>query len=105
MENAQLVHNHILLFVAAEIVRGLEQSEATNDSVTITWEAPSPLNSVVGYAVLVYDSDGDMNCRTVTILDCDTCEVCVLLYGITILIMHQIFRAILLSINTVFHFA
>ena len=94
-----------MLFVAAEKVRGLGKSEATNDSVTVTWDAPDPPNSVVGYAVLVYDSDGDMNCRTVTILDCDTCEVCELLYGITIMIMYQIFCAISLSINTVVHFA
>ena len=78
-DNAQLAHNRILLFVAAEKVCGLEQSEATNDSVTVTWNAPDPLNSVVGYAVLVYDSDINMNCRTVTILSCLTCEVCELL--------------------------
>lgn len=67
------------MFAAAETVVNLTQSEATNESVTITWDPPVPLNSVVGYAVLVYDSDMNMNCRTVTILSCLTCEVCELL--------------------------
>ena len=79
-EKAQLTLYQVpCMFAAAATVLNLTQSEATNESVTITWEAPVPLNSVVGYAVLVYDSDGDMICRTVTILDCDTCEVCELL--------------------------
>ena len=40
------------MFAAAETVINLTQSEATNESVTITWDPPAPLNSVVGYAVL-----------------------------------------------------
>ena len=68
------------IFAATEMVRRLKQSEATNDSVTIKWDPPIPLNSVVGYAVLVYNDDTYTNCRTAAILNCMACEVCELKY-------------------------
>lgn len=68
----QTFDNEIYGFVAAGPVGDLKDVLIEPDQIQIKWGPPSPLNSVVAYAVKVTQ---DGKCVQSFILDCDSCEV------------------------------